>query len=59
MLREFMIYARGLGDWPQDIFKDVACNKYRGSGRKGNGRKKKKNMNRVSRSTKRKHNRRA
>ena len=59
MLETMMIYARGLSEWPMDIFKNVGNNTYRGKGRKGKAttRNKKQNMNRVGRATKRKHKR--
>lgn len=59
MLEEMMIYARGLTDWPRDIFKDIGNNTYRGKSGRSNvgGRKKKQNMNHVRRATKLKHRR--
>ncbi len=58
MLSEYLLYARGLADWPMDILKDVKANKFKGSGgKRRNNRKKKPNMNHVSRSTRRKHKR--
>ena len=61
MIEEFMIYARALNDWPMDYHKLVNHFPYvRCSRSKTNcsGRKKKTNMNHVSRRTKLKHRRR-
>ena len=58
-LDQWLLYARGVADWPMDILKNTANNTYRGKGNSGRSgdRKKRPNMNHVSRRVRLKHRR--